>query len=154
MVFHEGGCKKSPAFSHNCGRSGYFVRVCSRKHFAVGQYHKHATPHAQALSINNDLPVVLRSLNRPQTYHPSPNCQHTSIHVPCMDRLLLTSYQTEGQRLYSSAGPQVVRALGEYMDNLAFQHVYPNAVNGSILHPVGELIHVAFCAYQWQKTSW
>ena len=73
-----------------------FARVCLRKHSAAGQYHKPATPHAQALSTN-ELPVVQLSelAHGSATPAPTVKCKY-----PCaMDRLPSTSFQTQGQKL-------------------------------------------------------
>ena len=43
-----------------------------------------------------------------------------------------------------AAGPHLVRALNEHMDNLADSAVTPKAVNGSLLHPVGKIPRVTF----------
>ena len=106
--FHEGGCKKCPAFNQtcrNCGRSGHFARVCSRKRSTAGQYRKPATPHAHALSMN-ELPVVQLSelAHRPTT--PAP-----TVYPPAMDKLPSTSYQTQGQILVRQ-GPNLSKHLG------------------------------------------
>ena len=142
--FHEGGRKKCPAFNQtcrNCGRSGHFARVCSRKRSTAGQYRKPATPHAHALSTN-ELPVVQLSelAHRPTTPAPTVHMQVSTCHGQASLNILPDS----GADI-SAAGPQFVQALGEYMDNLAPSNIRPRAVNGSILHPVGKLPHVAFC---------
>ena len=142
--FHEGGRKKCPAFNQtcrNCGRSGHFARVCSRKRSTAGQYRKPATPHAHALSTN-ELPVVQLSelAHRPTTPAPTVHMQVSTCHGQASLDILPDS----GADI-SAAGPQFVQALGEYMDNLAPSNIRPRAVNGSILHPVGKLPHVAFC---------
>ena len=143
-AFHEGGRKKCPAFNQtcrSCGRLGHFARVCLRKHSAAGQYHKPATPHAQALSTN-ELPIVQLSelAHGPATPAPTVNMQVSTHHGQASLDILPDS----GAEI-SAAGPQFVQALGEYMDNLAPSNICPRAVNGSILYPVGKLPHVAFC---------
>ena len=136
----QGGRKKCPAFNQtcrNCGRSGHFARELS----TAGQYRKPATPHAHALSTN-ELPVVQLSelAHRPTTPAPTVHKQVSTCH----GQASLDSLPDSGADI-SAAGPQFVQALGEYMDNLAPSNIHPRAVNGSILHPVGKLPHVAFC---------
>lgn len=142
--FHEGGRKKCPTFNQtccSCRRLGHFARVCLRKHSAAGQYRKPATPHAQALSTN-ELPVVQLSelAHGPATPAPTVNMQVSTRH----GQASLNIFPDSGAEI-SAAGPQFVKALQEYMDNLAPSNILPRAVNGSILHPVGKLPHVAFC---------
>ena len=111
----------------NCGRSGHFARVCSRKCSTAGQSRKPATPHAHALSTN-ELPVVQLSelAHGPTTPAPIVHMQVTTCHGQASLDILPDS----GADI-SAAGPQFVQALGEYMDNLAPSNICPRAVNGS-----------------------
>ena len=122
----------------NCGKSGNFARVCSRKHSAAGQYRKPTTPNAQALSTN-ELPIVKLSelAHGPATPAPTVNMQVSTCHRQGSLNVLPDS----GAKISAA-----VQALGKYMDNLAPSNICPKDVNGSILHPVGKLPHVDFCS--------
>ena len=44
-----------------------------------------------------------------------------------------------------AAGPLLVRTLGKHLDNLAYSDITPRAVNGTTLHPIGNIPKVTFC---------
>ena len=132
----------------SCGRLGHFARVCLWKHSAAGQYRKPATPHTQTLNTN-ELPVQLSELaHGPATPAPTVIMQLSTRHGQASLDILPDS----GAEI-SAAGPQFVKALGEYMDNLAPSNIRPRAVNGSILHPVGKLPCTRCLLRQRQNSS-
>ena len=72
-----------------------------------------------------------------------PQPQLSCKYPHAMDRFPSTSSQTQGQKLVLQ-DPKLSRHLGSTWITWP-SNIRSGAVNGSILHPVGNLPHVAFC---------
>lgn len=141
---HEGGRKNCPAKGQtcrSCGKLGHFSTVCRRPHPSGKQ--PAFTPKANALrtSEHGELPIMQLSNTNAGSVTPAPTVQ---MKVTTCHGQTYTNVLPDSGADICAAGPDLVQALNEDMDNLADSNVTPKAVNGSLLHPAGKLPGVQF----------
>ena len=141
---HDGGHKNCPAYKRacrRCGKIGHFSKVCR-----------------QGLTANSPKGHTQGAQNPPCAYTLStselPFIQVTSRSIKTAPTIAMEVSTPDGQATLQvlpdsgadicAAGPHLIHALGEHMDNLAESTVTPKAVNGSLLHPTGKIPNVMF----------
>ena len=141
---HEGR-RNCPARGHvckKCGKIGHFSTVCQQRLPPPGKKPA-VTPQAHALSASDhsELPFIQLSNTDAGSNTPAPTIRMKV--ATCYGQAEVSVLPDSGADI-CAAGPDIVRALNENMDNLADSTVTPRAVNGSLLHPVGKLPGVQF----------
>ncbi|XP_064384829.1 uncharacterized protein LOC135333732 [Halichondria panicea] len=138
---HDGGRKNCPAQGQtcrNCGKVGHFSTVCRQPHPSGKK--PAISPRANTLRTS-ELPFLQLSNANAGSITPAPTIR---MKVTTCHGETYTSVLPDSGADICAAGPDLVHALNEDMDNLADSNVTPKAVNGSLLHPAGKLPGVQF----------